>query len=104
MSNINTVNLLNQLRAMTAEAQGQATPIGGDNHQFNAVFQQALSQVSGLQNNADGLKTQYELGDPNVSIGQVMVEGQKATVAFEATVRVRNKLVQAYQDIMNMPL
>ena len=50
------------------------------------------------------LKKRFELGDPEVSLAEAMVAGQKSSIAFEATLRVRNKLVQAYQDIMNMPI
>lgn len=105
MSDINTVSLLNQLRGMASEAQGVnnfetiANPV-----KFGEVFQNALGEVNHLQQATDGLRTQFELGDNRVSLGDVMVAAQKSSLAFEATLRVRNKLVQAYQDIMNMPV
>lgn len=105
MSDINAVSLLNQLRGMTSEAQGVnrfesvANPV-----KFGDVLQNALGEVNHLQQNADVMRTQFELGDHTVSIGDVMVAAQKSSLAFEATLRVRNKLVQAYQDIMNMPV
>lgn len=105
MSDINTVNLLNQIKTMSAKAEGavietetnQAAP-------FGTVFQQALNQVNELNQSADSLKTRFEMGDPNVSLGEVMIAAQKSNLGLEATVRVRNKVVQAYQDIMNMPV
>ncbi len=105
MSDINTVNLLNQIRAMTSEAEGsKVESLASGQPPFNAVFQQALSHVSELSQTADGLKTRFEMGDPNVSLGEVMIASQKSNLGFEATLRVRNKVVQAYQDIMNMPV
>ncbi|MGL6029993.1 MAG: flagellar hook-basal body complex protein FliE [Legionella sp.] len=105
MTDINTVNLLNQIRTMSAQAEGAGMEIGANSSSsFNTVFQQALNQVNDLTQNADGLKTRFELGDPNVSLADVMVAGQKSNLGFEATLRVRNKIVQAYQDVMNMPV
>ena len=46
----------------------------------------------------------FELGDPNVSLAEVMITSQKSNLAFEATVQIRNRFLQAYQDIMNMPV
>jgi len=46
----------------------------------------------------------YEQGDPSVSLTQVMIQSQKASVSFEALSQVRNKVVKAYEDIMNMPV
>jgi len=44
------------------------------------------------------------MGDPNAGLAKVMMAAQQSQVAFRATVEVRNRLVQAYQDVMNMPL
>lgn len=105
MSDINTVHLIHQLKTMAAEASGansEASSMQGDS--FNSVFNQVLDQANQLNQNADGLKTRFELGDPNVSLGEVMIASQKSNLSFEAMLRVRNKLVQAYQDVMNMPI
>jgi flagellar hook-basal body complex protein FliE len=50
------------------------------------------------------MATRFERGVPGVELSQVMLESQKASVAFRATVEVRNRLVSAYQEIMNMPI
>lgn len=105
MTDINTVNLLNQLRSMSAMAEGnQFEPIHSQEEAFGSVFQSALNQLNDLTGHSDYLKTQYELGNTNVSLGEVMIASQKANLGLEAAIRVRNKLVQAYQDIMNMPV
>ncbi|KTD12110.1 flagellar hook-basal body complex protein FliE [Legionella jamestowniensis] len=104
MSEINTVSLLNQLRLMAAKAEAGTVEFGSATVPFGAVLQNALDATNQLQQNADALKTRYEMGDQKVGIGEVMVAAQKSNLAFEATLRVRNKMVQAYQDIMNMPI
>jgi len=50
------------------------------------------------------MATAYEQGDPNVDITRVMIASQKASVSFEALTQVRNRVVQAYEDIMKMPV
>jgi flagellar hook-basal body complex protein FliE len=60
--------------------------------------------VNQVQGQASDLATRFERGDPGVELSQVMIESQKASVAFRATVEVRNRLVSAYQEIMNMPI
>jgi len=71
---------------------------------FSEMFTSAIGNVNSLQMNAGDLSNRLVKGDPDVTIAETMIAGQKASIAFEATLQVRNKLVQAYQDIMNMPL
>ena len=104
MSDINTVNLLNQMQSMALKAEGSIGSSEANQPPFGSLLQQALNQVNDLAQTADSLNTRFEMGDPNVSIGEAMIAVQKANLGLEATVRVRNKVVQAYQDIMNMPV
>ncbi len=71
---------------------------------FSSLFSNALGTVNELQMQAGDLSDRLIKGDPNVTIVESVLAGQKASIAFEATLQVRNRLVQAYQDIMNMPL
>ncbi|MES3008556.1 MAG: flagellar hook-basal body complex protein FliE [Pseudomonadota bacterium] len=71
---------------------------------FSDLLKQAVDSVNETQTRSSELQTAYELGDRNVDITQVMIQMQKASVSFEAMTQVRNRLVSAYQDIMNMPL
>lgn len=92
-----------------AEGLGRPTPLGGtDNSKpvpgFGELLQQAVGSVNDLQQQAGALSTSYEKGDPQVSLAQVMVASQKASVSFQALTQVRNRLVDAYKDIMNMPM
>ena len=57
---------------------------------FSQLFKQALNTVNGLQQNSSELATAVELGDPKVSLAQAMIAGQKASIAFEATVQIHH--------------
>lgn len=71
---------------------------------FGETLQNALEGVNTTQKTAGALAQAFELGDPRADLARVMVAAQQSQVAFRATVEVRNRLVQAYQDVMNMPL
>lgn len=69
---------------------------------FQNAMSQALNQVSEAQNEASTLQKEFQLGNSSVSLEETMVAAEKARLGFTATVAVRNRLVQAYSDIMNM--
>lgn len=71
---------------------------------FGDVLKQAVNSVNETQQKSSELQRAFEMGDPQVDITQVMIQMQKASVSFEAMNQVRNRLVSAYQDIMNMPI
>jgi flagellar hook-basal body complex protein FliE len=71
---------------------------------FSDMLRQAVDSVNETQLKSAELQQAFEMGDPEVDITQVMVQMQKASVSFEAMNQVRNRLVAAYQDIMNMPI
>ena len=110
MKEIDTSNMLAQLRANAALAHGdlsapataQATGQTQDGQSFFQLLQQSIDKVNDLQQSSDTLGKSFELGDPNVSLAQVMIAKEKAGVAFEAVVQVRNKLMSAYQEVMAM--
>ncbi len=64
----------------------------------------AVNHVNETQKQAGSLSTRYTQGDPNVDLPEVMVAMQKSSVSFQAMSQVRNKLLEAYKDIMNMPV
>lgn len=91
-----------------ANAQSDATTgIGGTGKagqaDFTSTLQSALQQVNAQQKQASDLSAAYERGD-TIDIAKVMLARQQASVGFEATLQVRNKLLSAYKDIMNMPV
>ncbi|MGL6109285.1 MAG: flagellar hook-basal body complex protein FliE [Rubrivivax sp.] len=69
---------------------------------FQSVMTQALKSVSRAQNDAQTLQRELQLDNPSVSLEQTMVAMQKSQLGFQATLQVRNRLVQAYSEIMNM--
>jgi flagellar hook-basal body complex protein FliE len=82
-----------------ARAGAGASGAGGA---FADNFKAALHQVSQSQNEATRLQTEVQKGNPAVSLEETMLAMQKAQIGFQATLHVRNRMVQAYTDIMNM--
>jgi len=117
MSNMQIDSVLSQIRAMSSQikpvqapavsagaaagqvAAGQATPSS-----FASLMKQGLSQVNQTQQSADALATAFQRGAPGVELADVMIEMQKASVSFRAVTEVRNRMVSAYQEIMNMQI
>lgn len=79
-----------------------ATQQPADRVDFSAALKGALDQVNQLQNNSKEMGKKFVMGDDSVSLSDVMIAGQKSNISFQATVQVRNKLVSAYSEIMNM--
>jgi flagellar hook-basal body complex protein FliE len=69
---------------------------------FSDALKAQLENVSNAQNQADEMGKRFAAGDDSVSLSDTMIAMQKASITFQATVQVRNKLVSAYHDIMNM--
>lgn len=88
--------------ARAAGMGGVAAPNAAEPGDFQVALTQALRSVSQSQNQAQALQREVSLDNPTVSIEQTMVAMQKAQIGFQAALQVRNRLVQAYSDIMNM--
>ena len=73
-------------------------PSGG----FGEAFKTALQNVSAAQNKSSELQTQFQLGNKNVSLEETMLAMQKSQIGFQAALHVRNRMMQAYTDVMNM--
>jgi flagellar hook-basal body complex protein FliE len=107
MNPVDVSGLLQQMRALSAQAQFPprapvAVPATSGVSEFGAVLKQSLESVSQTQQQGRALAASFERGDTNTDIGTVMVALQKADLSFRAVTEVRNKLVDAYRDIMNM--
>lgn len=105
--------LLAQLQAGAARAAGKtaaaATTPGagasaGGRVDFTSVLKKSLDQVNNTQMHASKLARDFEMGAPEANLTEAMISMQKASISFQYTLQVRNKLVSAYQDIMNMPV
>lgn len=99
--------MISELRS-TAQAAGSKQAAQGTLEagavDFAEVLQTALKDVSAAQGEARSMAQNFSAGDPNVNLQEVMVNLQKASLSFNQMVQVRNRLVSAYQDIMNMPV
>ncbi|MDH5189975.1 MAG: flagellar hook-basal body complex protein FliE [Gammaproteobacteria bacterium] len=106
MKPITADQLLAQMKSITQAAQGSALSADKktESVDFSNMLKSAMDTVNTHQQKSREMKTAFELGDPNVDLSQVMISMQKASISFQAMVQVRNKLVNAYQDIMNMPV
>jgi len=99
--------VLTQMRIMSAQAQAESIKPQSETQatvSFGDVLAKSINSVNDLQKTAGALKTSYEQGDPNISLSQVMIASEKSSLAFTAMSEVRNKMVEAYKDIMSMPV
>jgi flagellar hook-basal body complex protein FliE len=90
-----------------AAGLGQSAPTGEANATGRPAFGQALmnalSEVNSSQSRAGAVTEAYERGE-TTDIASVMLARQQASISFEATLQVRNRLLSAYKDIMSMPV
>lgn len=75
---------------------------GASKVSFSDALKNSLQQVSNAQKTAEEMGQKFAMGDDSVSLSDTMIAMQKSSIAFQATVQVRNKLVSAYHEIMNM--
>jgi flagellar hook-basal body complex protein FliE len=102
---IDAQGVLAQMRALAAQARGEEVSTRANAAtDFGAVMREALDYVNANQQRANALADRFERGEPGIDVADVMVALQKANISFQAATQVRNRLVSAYQDIMNMPL
>lgn len=99
-------SMLTQLKTAAARAKGDVAPVVAEKPaakaDFASMLKASLDQVSSAQHKADVMGQRFAMGDESVNLSDVMISMQKASISFQATIQVRNKLVSAYQDIMNM--
>lgn len=102
----NVDSLLAQMRAAMAAAQGGAAPAQAptpsSSVDFANVLKNSLDGVAQAQNNAVNMQNAFVMGDDKVSLSDTMISMQKANIQFQTTLQVRNRVVAAYNDIMNM--
>jgi flagellar hook-basal body complex protein FliE len=103
MSSMDVNQVLAQMREMTIQAHN-GTSGAKQPTDFADLLINSIDKVNATQQEARGLATAFETGDTDASLADVMISIQKANISFQAMVQVRNKLVEAYQDVMNMPM
>ena len=106
MSQMEIDSVLAQIRSLSAQTRigsSQATAPGKSGpSEFANLLSKGIEQVNQTDQRASQLSAAFQRGEPGVELPQVMIEMQKASVSFRALTEVRNRLVSAYQDIMNM--
>lgn len=88
--------------AVKAQALNKSPAVSGSG--FQDAMLKALQQTSDLQKESGRLSREFSLDNPTVSLEETMVAGAKSSIAFQATLQVRNRFVQAYSEIMNMQI
>lgn len=107
MNQISANDLLSQIRTLGRDlqpTQQPAQPAQPSTADFGDMLKTTINAVNDAQQHSKALKTGFENGTSDKSLAEVMIASQKADLSFRAVTEVRNKLVTAYQDIMNMPV
>ena len=104
MSDMNINQVLAQMRTLSLQAGGNRVQESGGNTDFSALLQQSIAAVNTTELHAGKMTEAFETGAADIKLADVMVATQKASVSFQAMLQVRNKLVEAYKDVMNMPM
>lgn len=103
-------SILSQLRAAQAATQpGKAdpkevSPSQAESGGFSQVLRNALDSVNDTQMKSSEMQKAFELGEADINLQDVMVQMAKANISFQTMIQVRNRIVSAYQDVMNMPV
>lgn len=99
-------SVLQEMQSLsTAAAKGGRIDVAvgaPDKGGFASELQASLSRINDMQAKARAQANAFQAGDPSVSLHDVMIDNQKASLAFQMGVQVRNRLISAYKDIMNM--
>lgn len=112
MDPVDTQSLLLQMRSLAAQAKVDGTPAdqaqnpdaAEQSGNFADLLADSIKAVNEQQQKSAEMKKAFERGDPEVELSEVMLQAQKASLSFQAMTQVRNKLVEAYKDVINMPL
>ena len=105
MSNMQINNVLTQMRAMSLQAQSPIVETkAASSTEFSTMLSQSIEAVNKTQQQAGALSTTFTKGETDASLAEVMVSLQKANLSFQTVLQTRNKLVDAYKDVMRMTM
>lgn len=113
MDSIDTQSLMLQMRSLAAQAKVEAPDnkaaaavenVDATPGNFSELLSESIEAVNQQQNKSAEMKKAFEKGDPDVDLAEVMLQAQKASLSFQAMTQVRNKLVEAYKDVIQMPI
>ncbi len=103
MDDVSANALWTQMKTFEAQAKGLSVP-ELEAPDYASVFKMAVDKVNQAQQHGSAMAQAFEMGDEDVDLAGAMVSLQKANIYFQGITQVRNKLVSAYQEIMNMPI
>jgi flagellar hook-basal body complex protein FliE len=104
MSGVEMTRLLAEMQRLAATAESRRETTTPETGGFAELLQSSIEAVNRAQNTASDMAATLERGDKSVSLPEVMIALQKASLSFQAMTEVRNRLVNAYQEVMNMPI
>jgi flagellar hook-basal body complex protein FliE len=104
MSGVEMTRLLAEMQRLAATADSRPTEGASETGGFAELLQSSIKAVNETQTSASNMAAALERGDSSVALPEVMIALQKASLSFQAMTEVRNRLVNAYQEIMNMPI
>ena len=106
-------SLYQEMQAMIAQTRLDVNPqqnldinteLNTSKSDFAAMLGNAVEKVNSMQLESKEMTQRFEMGDKSLSLAEVMLAKEKSGIAFEATVQVRNKVLEAYKRLMNMPV
>lgn len=103
MNKIDASQLIAEMQQLAAMSSGPSEA-GQGQGDFATLMAESIDKVNATQKSAAALAEAFEKGEADVSLAEVMVALQKASLSFQAMTEVRNRLVSAYQEIMSMPV
>jgi flagellar hook-basal body complex protein FliE len=104
MSGVEMARLLGEMQRLAATAESRPSEVPEGSQGFAELLKSSIDAVNNAQASASDMAAALERGDQSASLPEVMIALQKASLSFQAMTEVRNRLVNAYQEIMNMPI
>jgi len=104
MSGVEMTRLLAEMQRLASTAESRPSETVREGSGFAELLKSSMQAVNEAQSTASEMAAALERGDKSVALPEVMIAVQKASLSFQAMTEVRNRLVNAYQEIMNMPI
>ena len=104
MKGVEMARMLAEMQRLAATADSQPAEAARESSGFAELLKSSIDAVNEAQSSASEMAAALERGDKSVTLPEVMIALQKASLSFQAMTEVRNRLVNAYQEIMNMPI
>ena len=104
MNGIEMSRMLAEMQRLSATADARPSEVTRESHGFAELLKSSINAVNEAQTSATDMAAALERGEKSASLPEVMIALQKASLSFQAMTEVRNRLVSAYQEIMNMPI